>query len=188
MYLRVGKRLFDIVVSAIGLAGLSPVFAITALAIVLDDGWPVFHRQLRVGLHEANFTLYKFRSMPLGCDIVPSSVLTQPSLTRVGRLIRRYNVDELPQLVNILMGDMSVVGPRPALPVQEELCRRRREAQAFTLKPGLTGLAQVRAYDNMPDEEKVSHDSEYASSASFLTDLRIIFRTVIYLLKRPPTY
>jgi O-antigen biosynthesis protein WbqP len=130
----------------------------------------------------------KFRSMPVSTPNMPSALVGQIKITRVGKVIRRTNLDELPQLINILRGQMSVVGPRPPLPSQQELCQIRQSNGALACKPGLTGLAQVNAYDGMPEKEKARWDGIYAASLSFISDMTIIFRTFRYLSKRPPVY
>jgi O-antigen biosynthesis protein WbqP len=189
MYRSVLKRGFDLAASASALVVLSPVMLLTALAIRLEDGGPAFFRQVRVGRSGRPFRIYKFRSMPVDTGDLPSaSAAGALRVTRVGRFIRRTNVDELPQLINVLRGEMSLVGPRPALPSQVALCARRAELGADACAPGLTGLAQVNAYDGMPDEEKAQWDATYAAAVSFPTDLRIILRTFGYLIRRPPVY
>ena len=188
MYQRIWKRMFDILFASILLLVLSPVLILTACCILLEDGRPVLFRQRRIGKNEHEFTILKFRSMPLGTASVPSMLYTDQRFTRVGRLIRRWSIDELPQLLNVLRGDMSIVGPRPALPAQEELRRRRRDTAVTTVRPGLTGLAQVRSYDAMPETEKVLHDAEYAADVTAWRDLKILCMTATYLLRPPPTY
>jgi O-antigen biosynthesis protein WbqP len=167
---------------------LLPVMALIALLIrILDPGPAVFCQQ-RIGEGGRAFTLYKFRSMPVGTANVPSAAADSLELTRIGRFIRRTNFDELPQLLNILKGDMSVVGPRPAIKSQSELIALRQANGALACRPGLTGLAQVSSYDGMTDVQKAVFDGEYARSVSLAVDLRIIVRTVTYLLKPPPRY
>lgn len=182
------KRLFDILSSSAALVGLSPILILTALAIKLDDGGPVFFRQDRCGKNGRVFRIWKFRSMPVNSKNLPSSQSADLRITRVGRFIRRTNIDELPQLLNILLGDMSVVGPRPCLPSQETLLGLRKRNGAIACKPGLTGLAQIRSYDGMPENEKADWDVMYSVSISFRRDMGIIFGTLGYLMKRPPVY
>ena len=188
MYSRAFKRIFDVAAAGAGLVVLSPVMLAAALAIRLEDGGPVLFRQTRVGSDGRTFRVFKFRSMPVDTGDVPSAVAGGLRVTRVGAFIRRTNVDELPQLFNVLQGHMSVVGPRPALPAQKELCALRERLGAAGCRPGLTGLAQVNAFDGMPDETKARFDADYAASVSLATDLRIILRTFAYLLKPPPVY
>ena len=182
------KRVFDALAAACAIVALSPLLLLTALAILLEDGGPVIFRQARMGRNGRTFVLMKFRSMPVGTPDLPSAASKTLTVTRVGAIIRRTNVDELPQLINILRGDMSVVGPRPALPSQETLLAARNRAGVSVLRPGLTGLAQVRSYDGMPEAEKVDWERRYAARVTFLGDVGIILATVGYLFRRPPVY
>lgn len=188
MYPRYGKRLFDIFLSGFALLLLSPVMLLVALAILIEDGRPVLFRQQRVGRMGTPFTVLKFRSMPVNTGDLPSAQAKSVRITQVGTVIRRTNIDELPQLFNILRGDMSIVGPRPALASQKELYEFRQQGGALRCKPGLTGLAQINSYDNMPDKEKAGWDAQYCARVTFLTDIKIILHTFFYLLKPPPTY
>ncbi|MBI1295534.1 sugar transferase [bacterium] len=188
MYRRHGKRLLDIVLAGGALLVLSPVILLIYLAIRLEDSGPALFRQQRVGQFGNLFTVLKFRSMPVNTANVPSAQAKTLTVTRTGAFIRRTNLDELPQLLNILRGDMSLVGPRPALNSQRDLCARREALGVFLCKPGLTGLAQIHAYDNMPDAEKVQWDAQYCANLSLKIDIEIVLRTFGYLLKPPPTY
>jgi O-antigen biosynthesis protein WbqP len=188
VYGRFVKRVLDIVLAVVALALLWPVFLVTAVAIRLHDGGPAIFRQQRVGRGCAPFTLYKFRSMSVNAPNVPSAVGAAALITPVGRIIRRANIDELPQLFNVLAGDMSVVGPRPALPSQTWLVDERRRAGVDRLRPGLTGLAQINAYDGMPDTEKLGWETRYLQRVSWRQDLMVVLRTFGYLLRRPPVY
>jgi lipopolysaccharide/colanic/teichoic acid biosynthesis glycosyltransferase len=188
MYHRFGKRLLDLLLSILAILILSPLLMVSAIAIRLEDGGPALFRQERVGKYQKPFTLFKFRSMPVNTGDIPSAEAEKVRITRIGSFIRRTNIDELPQLFNIFLGDMSIVGPRPALARQETLCQLRAEKGVFTCKPGLTGLAQVNAYDNMPDAEKASWDGQYCGHVTLWRDVGIILRTFGYLLKPPPAY
>lgn len=188
MYRQVFKRWFDVVAAGAALVVLSPVMLATAVAVKLEDGGPALFSQERVGTNGKTFRVFKFRSMPVNAGDVPSAMAHALRVTRVGQIIRRTNIDELPQLVNILRGDMSIVGPRPALPRQTELNDMRRENGAWTCRPGLTGLAQVNSYDGMPEPEKAAWDAKYAASVTLGVDVSIILRTFLYLAKRPPAY
>ncbi len=182
------KRLIDFLASFICIVLFLPLFIVVALIIYIQDkGNPIF-RQKRVGLNEKEFVLLKFRSMPLNTSNVESSKGSNIKITPFGKFIRRTNLDELPQLINILKGDMSLIGPRPSLFTQNELIVIRRVNGVYQCKPGLTGLAQVNAYDGMPDEKKVFWDGEYANNITFINDVKIVLRTLIYLTKKPPTY
>ena len=178
----------DIVASTTAIAILSPVLVVTAILVWLEDGRPILFRQVREGANHRPFVIIKFRSMAPNTSSIASSEIVAPAITRTGRVIRRLNIDELPQLVNILRGDMSIVGPRPALPSQLELVDLRARLGALSARPGLTGLAQIRSYDGMPTAEKAAHDSEYAERITFRGDIAIIARTFGYLIKPPPTY
>ncbi len=187
-YERFGKRAVDVAGALLALVFLSPLLLLTAIAIKLEDGGSIFFRQKRVGKNGLSFFLLKFRSMPQDSPELASADAAAINVTRVGAVIRRTNIDELPQLANILRGEMSIVGPRPALPRQEELVRLRRDSLASAIAPGLTGLAQVNGYDRMPVAEKAVWDSRYAESIAFPEDVRIVFRTVGYLIRKPPVY
>jgi len=187
-YAIVSKRVLDVVLSGSALVVSSPVTVAVALAIYLEDGRPVFFRQERVGRDGDVFTIWKFRSMRHDAPALASADASDSQVTAVGRVLRRTNMDELPQLFNILRGDMSLVGPRAPLPSQEKLIRLREESGAMSLRPGLTGLAQVNAYDGMDDASKAAFDVEYSRRLSLKLDLSVIARTFGYLRKPPPKY
>jgi len=161
---------------------------LTALAIWLEDNKSPIFRQQRVGRDGHIFVINKFRSMPVNTKNVVSADVDDIQVTRIGKFIRRTNLDELPQLVNILVGDMSIVGPRPALMAQTDLNQLRKQYDVYRLAPGLTGLAQVRSYDGMSEIEKAKWDSIYNKSISLWTDLKIMIATFSYILKPPPVY
>lgn len=182
------KRAIDIVVGTTLLAAASPIMVVVAIAILLEDGKPILFRQVRVGQNGKTYTILKFRSMRRGTSNVPSALQDADSVTKVGNTIRRWSLDELPQIWNVLKGDMSLVGPRPALPAQQELLHLRKTKQVDVLKPGLTGWAQVCSYDGMPDSEKTDLDATYATRMSLKEDLKIFAFTIRYLLSPPPKY
>jgi lipopolysaccharide/colanic/teichoic acid biosynthesis glycosyltransferase len=188
MYRRFAKRWLDFSLAAGAALLLSPLLGLVGLLIALEDGPPVIYRQKRVGKGGETFTLLKFRSMPVSTPTLTSVEGQALRVNRVGRLIRRLNIDELPQLLNILRGEMSLVGPRPALPTQTDLLAARRDLQVLAYAPGLTGLAQVRSFDGMSPYEKAEWDAEYVKNISFGKDIRILMETLHYLCKRPPTY
>jgi O-antigen biosynthesis protein WbqP len=188
VYERVIKRLLDLVIAGPAVILLSPLLLLTALAIHLEDWGPVLFRQERVGRNNQPFIIFKFRSMPVSAPSVPSAVAGTLRVTRVGALIRRTNIDELPQLLNVLAGQMSIVGPRPGLRVQIDLMAMRRTRGVDRLRPGLTGLAQVNAFDGMSDSQKVEWEARYLASLSLREDLTIVLRTFAYLFRRPPVY
>lgn len=188
IYQRYGKRALDIIFSLLFLSLLFPVLVIVAASIKISDPGPAIFRQLRIGRYGNAFVFYKFRSMPLNTGDIPSDRLGQVKLKPVGKFIRRTNIDELPQLFNILRGDMSIVGPRPPIGSQVELLEARRANGALNCRPGLTGLAQVNSFDGMTAYQKADFDSRYAQSVTLFGDLKIICRTFLYLLKPPPVY
>lgn len=174
------KRTFDIVCSLLALIVLSPIMIITALAVVLTSSGPALFMQTRVGKDKRLFLMFKFRSMRTDVDSnVPTHLLEHPEqyITPVGRFIRKTSIDELPQLINILMGQMSFVGPRPALPNQHDLIAERDKYGANSVKPGLTGWAQINGRDELPISTKAAFDGEYVKKRSFLFDLKCIFLT-----------
>ncbi|GAB5534169.1 MAG: sugar transferase [Rubricoccaceae bacterium] len=187
-YARFGKRLFDVAASTAALVVLSPVLAVTAVAVRVEDRGPALFVSERVGRDGKLFKFLKFRSMPVNTAHVPSNSAGALQITRTGRVIRRTSIDELPQLFSILRGDMSVVGPRPAIPAQETLRQLREENGALACRPGLTGLAQINSYDAMPEDVKAAYDGKYAQHISLLGDLKIILGTFRYLLSPPPAY
>lgn len=188
MYKQFFKRVLDISAAIGVLLILSPIFIITAIIIFFQDFGPFIFKQNRVGKEGRLFKFYKFRSMPINTPNVQSSETNKLKVTPFGKFIRRSNIDELPQLINIIKGDMSIIGPRPPIPTQENLVKLRAENGALKCRPGLTGLAQVNAYDFMPEAEKAKWDGIYASDISFRNDFTIVLKTFLYLTKKPPTY
>lgn len=188
MYASFGKRALDLIAAAGALLVLSPLLLLVALLIRVFDPGPAIFRQQRVGKDGTPFTLYKFRSMPVNTGDIPSAGISAVRLAWTGKVIRRTNLDELPQLVNILKGDMSIVGPRPPLQSQSDLIDFRRANGALACRPGLTGWAQVNSFDGMSNAEKARLDGEYAARLSLAFDLRVILRTFAYLAKPPPKY
>lgn len=173
------KRAFDIAVSALGLVVLSPVLLAIGLAVRLDSPGPALHWSERVGRGNAIFPMPKFRTMRTGAPNVATHLLRDPQawVTPVGRFLRRTSLDELPQLWSVLKGDMSLVGPRPALFNQDDLVALRTEAGVDALRPGVTGWAQVNGRDELPIPVKVALDAEYLARRSFVLDLKILIRT-----------
>lgn len=173
------KRLFDFIASVIGLIVISPVLIITSIAIKRGSDGPILFKQKRPGLHNKHFTIYKFRSMAIDTPNVETAKLGEgiSYITDVGRFIRRTSIDELPQLINVVKGDMSIVGPRPALYNQYELIDKRTAVNVHLVKPGITGYAQVMGRDEISDEEKVRFDKYYVDNQSFTFDMWIIWKT-----------
>ena len=188
MYARRFKRLIDVTASGIVLFLLSPLLAVVGLAIRIEDGSPVIYTQERTGRCGERFTILKFRSMSKDSELVPSRSAGANRVTRVGRALRRSNIDEIPQLLNVLRGDMSLVGPRPPLDSQVALIEMRKAGRAIEVRPGLTGLAQVNSFDAMPETTKARYDNEYAANITFLGDVKIVLQTVWYLFRPPPVY
>lgn len=182
------KRLVDFVLAGLGLIALLPVMAVVALAIRVRDPGPVIFRQMRTGAGGRDFPFYKFRSMPLSTGDIPSDRLGEVHIAPIGRFIRRTNLDELPQLWNVVKGDMSLIGPRPPLPSQTDLIDLRRRNGALNCRPGLTGWAQIHSYDGMSVERKADFDGEYARRMSLATDALIVLKTFGYLMRPPPRY
>ncbi len=174
------KRLMDIVLSLAALIALSPVLLVAALAVVREDGFPVLFRQRRVGWRGREFGLYKFRSMVRNAAAIgPYFTSDQdPRITRTGRWLRRTSIDELPQLLNVLKGDMSLVGPRPDVPAQRSLYTDADWAQRLSVRPGLTGLAQALVRSEATPEQRLALDLQYTREASLWLDLRIMVWTV----------
>lgn len=173
------KRAADVILSLIGLVILLPVFLIAAFAIVLDSGFPVFFKQQRVGLNGRKFGMFKFRSMRQNAA-ASGPYFTQANdvrITKVGQLLRRTSIDELPQLINVLLGDMSLVGPRPDVPVQESLYSTQDWKLRCSVRPGITGLAQVNGRSNLPFEDRLAMDLDYARQACIWLDMKIIWQT-----------
>ena len=182
------KRGIDILLSGVGLIVLSPVFLGVIVAIKLEDGWkaPVFFSQKRVGIHKRYFQLYKFRSMKLDTPHdMPTHLLRDPEqyITKVGKVLRRTSLDELPQIWNILKGDMSVIGPRPALWNQEDLLEERDKYGANDVPPGLTGWAQINGRDELEIDVKARFDGEYVEKLSFPFDVKCFFGTIFRVLR-----
>ena len=161
---------------------LSPLFVIIAIIIIIDDGPPIFLVQKRFGLNQMSFNLYKFRSMKKNTPDIATHLLKNPEryLLKTGSLIRNNSLDELPNLINIIKGEMVFVGPRPALYNQDDLMQLRINAGVDKLKPGLTGWAQINGRDEISLEEKVNLEKEYLTRKSILFDLRIFFLTITY--------
>ena len=180
MYAHV-KRFLDLILAALALAVLSPLLLILAAAVKLSSPGPVFFRQKRVGIHKTHFMIFKFRTMRTDAPKdQPTHLLKDPSafITPVGKFLRASSLDELPQLINIVRGEMAIVGPRPALWNQFDLIAERDRYGANDVRPGLTGLAQVSGRDELPIPVKARLDGDYVKHITFLGDLRLILRTV----------
>ena len=166
------------------LLALSPFFILVYLAIFLEDGSPVFFKQKRVGVNYTFFNIYKFRSMKKNTPNVATHLLTNPEqyLLKIGGILRKLSLDELPNLINIIKGDMVFVGPRPALYNQDDLMALRVATGVDKLKPGITGWAQINGRDDISIEKKVQFEQEYMSKRSTLFDIEIIIKTFTNVL------
>jgi O-antigen biosynthesis protein WbqP len=163
---------------------LSPLYFLVSLAILMEDGFPVFFKQKRVGINYSFFNIYKFRSMKKDTPNVATHLLDNPEqyLLKIGMFIRKTSLDELPNLINIIKGEMVFVGPRPALYNQDDLMALRVAAGVDKLKPGITGWAQINGRDDISIEKKVELEKEYLQKKSFLFDLEIIIKTFTNVL------
>jgi O-antigen biosynthesis protein WbqP len=180
------KRLFDLVLALIAVVVVLAPFVLVWLAVRLTSRGPALHWSDRVGRGNIIFKMPKFRSMCLGTPVVATHLLSNPKnyLTPIGSFLRKSSLDELPQLWNVLRGDMSFVGPRPALFNQYDLIKLRAVGGIHILKPGLTGWAQVNGRDNLSIKEKVAFDKEYMKKKSFVFDLKILYLTFIKIIQR----
>lgn len=186
MYCRHIKRLLDIVFSLSALIFLFPFCLIIVVIMMLDDYGPVFFAQKRVGIGKSHFKLYKFRSMKMSTPHdMPTHLLENPEqyITRVGRFLRKYSLDELPQIWNILKGDMSIIGPRPALWNQYDLIEERDKYHANDVRPGLTGWAQINGRDELAIPVKARLDGEYVERMSFAFDCKCFAGTIMPVLR-----
>ena len=194
------KRVFDIVACSFALVALSPIFLVTAIAILLEDGGPVFFTQTRAGKDMKPFKIYKFRSMYKNAEAQFQRMQAQneqtghafkikddPRVTHVGKFIRKYSIDELPQLLNIIKGDMSIVGPRPILLNQMEECNAY-EKQRLIVKPGLTCYWQVGGRANIKWAEWVELDLKYIQDMSIATDIKLILKTIPVVFESEGAY
>lgn len=181
------KNVIDRVLALAGLIVLSPVFLVLVVAIKLDSRGPVLFKQKRVGIHKSHFNILKFRTMRTDTPKdTPTHLLKDPQqyITKVGKFLRRTSLDELPQIINILKGDMAIVGPRPALWNQYDLIAERDKYGANDILPGLTGWAQINGRDELPIDVKARLDGEYVRRMGFLMDLKCIFGTVASVAKQ----
>ena len=186
MYQKFGKRMLDVILSGCGIIVLAPVYLILAIAIKVDDPGPVFFRQKRVGLQKSHFNIMKFRTMKMETPRdMPTHLLENPEqyITRVGKVLRKTSLDELPQIFQIFTGEMSIIGPRPALWNQFDLIEERDKYGANDVRPGLTGWAQINGRDELPIDVKARFDGEYVEKLSFAFDCKCFFGTITSVLK-----
>ena len=180
------KRFFDFTVSLLVILALLPVFLIIGIIIAIDAGNPVIYKQYRVGKDNKLFYIYKFRTMKNNTRLAATKDLTEADsvITKSGRFLRKTSLDELPQLFNVLKGDMSFVGPRPLIPEEKEIRQIRKDYGIYSVRPGITGWAQVNGRDMLADEEKALFDKEYIDKQSLSFDIKIMIKTVMVVLKR----
>lgn len=186
MYSKFFKRAIDIVLSFFGLIILFPVFLILSILIVIDDPGPIFFTQKRVGLNKTFFKLHKFRSMKMSTPHdTPTHLLEDPDqyITKIGKFLRKSSLDELPQIWDIFVGNMSVIGPRPALWNQDDLVAERDKYGANNVRPGLTGWAQINGRDELEIPVKARLDGEYVERMSFAFDCKCFLGTIFSVLK-----
>jgi lipopolysaccharide/colanic/teichoic acid biosynthesis glycosyltransferase len=195
------KRIFDFLVSLFGLIILSPLFLICVLLIKLDSPGPIFYRGIRVGKDGKEFKIFKFRTMIKGAEELggPSTAADDPRLTRIGKILRKYKIDELPQLINVLKGEMSLVGPRPEVKIYVDMMSEKEREIILSVKPGMTDLASLwdfheeeilkgakdpeKVYMEKIRPRKIQLQIEYVQKKSFLLDLKIILKTILKLFK-----
>lgn len=174
-----GKRVFDVIAAVILLVPCVPLFVLVAIAIKIDSRGPIFFKHTRVGKNGDLFKMWKFRTMVQNADKLGEGITTQGDarITRVGKWLRRTSLDELPQIINVLLGEMSLVGPRPEIPeIVEQYTPEQREALA--VRPGITGLTQINGRDNLPMQEKLEMERSYVHKLSPLLDVKILLLTL----------
>ena len=180
------KRIFDFIYALIGLIVLMPLFVLVGVIIKIDSKGPIFFTQRRIGKDKKEFKMLKFRTMRIDTpDNVPTHLMKEPGkyITRIGKFLRKTSLDELPQFINILKGDMSFVGPRPALYNQDDLVEAREKYGVHQVLPGVTGWAQVNGRDTLPIPDKAKLDGEYIKHFGLRTDAKLLLKTVFAILK-----
>tara|TARA_B110000003_G_scaffold276125_1_gene321008 strand:+ start:5543 stop:6103 length:561 start_codon:yes stop_codon:yes gene_type:complete len=173
------KRIVDILLGIFFILILTPLIFVTLILIKLDSEGPFFFISERVGKDNQNFKMIKFRTMYKNTEIIETSKLQNPNLkiTKIGKILRKYSIDEIPQFFNVIIGNMSIVGPRPALPEQLDLIKNRTKFGINQIKPGITGYAQINGRDLITDIKKLDLEIEYMQKKNFYVDLLIIFKT-----------
>lgn len=182
-YRAFGKRIFDLMLTVPTLIVLSPLLGAIALLVRVRLGNPVLFRQIRLGLHEKPFTILKFRTMTEAQDEHGELLPDTERLTRLGAFLRKTSIDELPELINVLKGDMSLVGPRPLL-LEYLPYYTQRERLRHAVRPGITGLSQIHGRNYLPWDDRLEMDAQYVEKISFLLDIKIILQTLLQVLKR----
>ncbi len=185
MYRKYGKRIGDVIIATIALIILGLPMLIIAIAVRLTSRGPVLFRQKRFGKNKRLFTVYKFRTMSIKAPKnMPTNSFSDAAsyITPLGAILRKLSIDELPQIFNVLKGDMSIVGPRPVIKTETNLIKLRQKYNANSVKPGITGWAQVNGRDELDDDRKAAMDGQYVNKLSFLTDVKIIFKTAVVVI------
>jgi O-antigen biosynthesis protein WbqP len=172
-------RIIETILALLGLVALSPILLITIILVRLTSPGPALFKQIRIGRNQLPFAIYKIRTMHFGTREAGTHLVEAQSVTAIGRILRKLRLDEIPQLINIIAGDMSLVGPRPSLPSQTELIAARAAESVYLVRPGITGLAQIQGLDMSNPIELAKVDGIYVRDRSFGLDLRIIFKTLI---------
>lgn len=178
MYIKFGKRITDFTIAAILILVLCPLIFLIALVVIFNMGRPVIFSHIRSGINQKPFHIYKFRTM-----LDAPHLSDQERITSCGLILRKFSLDELPQLLNVLMGDMSLIGPRPLLPEYDSLYTKE-QLKRFLVRPGMSGLAQVRGRNGLTWEQKFNYDLEYISKLSFYLDIKIFLET-LFVVVRP---
>lgn len=181
------KRFLDFLISLTGIVILAPLFLIIILSIKLDSKGPVLFKQRRIGLNKKEFNILKFRTMRIDTpNDMPTHLLDNPEtyITKIGGFLRKTSLDELPQIINIIKGEMSIIGPRPALWNQFDLIEERDKYNANNVVPGLTGWAQINGRDELPIDIKAIYDGEYVEKMSLIFDIKCFFLTIVKVLKK----
>lgn len=194
MYRNAIKRLMDFSVSAFAMPILVPLIAAVAIGIKLDDGGPIFHRGERMGKDGRIFKMFKFRSMKVNspdlrnADGSTFNGDTDPRVTRIGKILRKTSIDEIPQLINVLLGDMSLIGPRPSLTTTPYSQYNDIRKKRVSVRPGVTGYSQAYFRNSITQEEKFKYDCDYVDNITFTGDVKILKRTILSVLKRDNIY
>ena len=186
MYNNCLKRIIDLVISLIGLICLSPIFLMLCVWIKIDSKGPILFKQKRIGIHKSYFYIYKFRTMYIDTPKdMPTHMLANPDqyITKAGKFLRKTSLDELPQILNIIKGEMAIIGPRPALWNQDDLIAERDKYGANDVRPGLTGWAQINGRDELEIDVKAKLDGDYVKNMSFMLDVKCFFGTIFSVLK-----
>ena len=177
------KRILDIILSSIALVILLPVFLLVSIAIKLDSPGPIIYKSKRMGKDLKTFNTYKFRSMKINREELHSNMSHEEMVTKVGKFIRKTSIDELPQLINILKGDMSFIGPRPWIPEYYEWFTDEQKRRSSVL-PGISGLAQVKGRNGINIFKKIEYDLEYVDNMSLWLDIKLVFETILQVFKK----